>query len=162
MAISEGDKLPDATLLKMGAEGPEQVTISDLTKGRKIVLFAVPGAFTPTCHMAHMPSFIRTKDQFDAKGVDEIVCVSVNDVFVMNEWAKATGADAAGITVLADADASFSTAMGRVFDAPPAGMYARSVRYALVAEDGVVTSLQIEEGRGVCDLTGGEAMLAQL
>ena len=90
--------------------------MSDKTKGRKVVIFAVPGAFTPTCHSAHVPSFVRTKDQFDAKGVDEIICVSANDPFVMKAWGEATGATAAGITMLGDADASFTKAMGMEFD----------------------------------------------
>ena len=103
MALSQGDTLPDATLVQMGAEGPAPVKLADKTKGRKVVIFAVPGAFTPTCHSAHVPSFIRTKDQFDAKGVDEIICVSVNDPFVMKAWGEATGATDAGITMLSDA-----------------------------------------------------------
>ena len=90
MTIKPGDSLPDATLIRFGANGPEAVQISDLTKGRKVVIFAVPGAFTPTCHSAHVPSFIRTKAQFDAKGVDEIICISVNDPFVMKAWGEAT------------------------------------------------------------------------
>ena len=90
--ISVGDKLPAATLTRIGENGPEQVAISDLAQGRKLAIFAVPGAFTPTCHSAHVPSFIRTKDQFAAKGVDEIICVSGNDPFVMKAWGEATGA----------------------------------------------------------------------
>lgn len=119
MALSQGDQLPDATLVQMGAEGPAPVNLADKIKGRKVVIFAVPGAFTPTCHSAHVPSFIRTKDQFDAKGVDEIICVSVNDPFVMKAWGEATGATAAGITMLSDASSEFTKAIGMNFDAPP-------------------------------------------
>ena len=159
MAISQGDTLPEATMVQMGAEGPQPVALADKVKGRKVVIFAVPGAFTPTCHSAHVPSFVRTKDQFDAKGVDEIICVSVNDPFVMNAWGEATGATAAGITMLSDAQSEFTTAIGMNFDAPPVGLMARSKRYAMVVEDGKVTVLQEEESPGVCDVSGGESLL---
>lgn len=159
MTLAVGDRLPDATLIKMGAEGPEQVQMADLTKGRKVVIFAVPGAYTPTCHSAHMPSFVRTRDQFADKGVDAVICVSVNDPFVMDAWAKDTGADTAGILALADAESAFTTAIGMDFTAPPVGLMSRSKRYALMAEDGVVKVLQAEENPGVCEVSGGEAML---
>ncbi|MEL6566116.1 MAG: peroxiredoxin [Pseudomonadota bacterium] len=162
MAISQGDTLPDATLVAMGADGPESVAMSDKTKGRKVVIFAVPGAFTPTCHSAHVPSFVRTKDQFDAKGVDEIICVSANDPFVMKAWGEATGATAAGITMLGDADSSFTKSIGMDFDAPPAGLMGRSKRYAMLVEDGKVTLFQAEENPGVCEVSGGEALLASM
>lgn len=159
MTISVGQTLPEATLIRMGEGGAEQVSISTLTKGRKVVIFAVPGAFTPTCHSAHVPSFIRTKDGFAAKGVDEIICVSVNDPFVMKAWGEATGAATAGLSMLADADSSFTKAVGLAFDAPPVGLLARSKRYALYAEDGVVKALHLEESPGVCEISGGEALL---
>ena len=162
MPISQGDTLPDATLVKMGSEGPTPVKMSDLTKGRKVVVFAVPGAFTPTCHSAHVPSFVRTKDQFDAKGVDEIVCVSCNDPFVMQAWGEATGANAAGITMLGDASSEFTKAIGMDFDAAPSGLVARSKRYVMLVDDGKVTLLQEEEGRGVCEVSAGEALLANM
>ena len=162
MAISQGDKLPDATLVHMGAEGPTSVALGEKTAGRKVVIFAVPGAYTPTCHSAHVPSFVRTKDQFDAKGVDEIICVSVNDPFVMQAWGDATGAAAAGITMLGDADSSFTKAIGMDFDAPPAGLMGRSKRYAMLVDDGTVTILQAEENPGVCEVSGGEALLASM
>ena len=162
MAISQGDTLSEATLVHMGADGPEQVALADKIKGRKVVLFAVPGAFTPTCHSAHVPSFIRTKDQFDAKGVDEVICVSANDPFVMQAWGEATGAAAAGITMLGDADSSFTKAIGMDFDAPPAGLMGRSKRYAMLVEDGTVSLLQVEENPGVCEVSGGEALLASM
>ncbi len=162
MAISTGDKLPDVTLVHMGGEGPEPVALADKLAGRKVVIFAVPGAFTPTCHSAHVPSFVRTKDQFDAKGVDEIICVSVNDPFVMKAWGDATGANDAGITMLSDAQSEFTTAIGMNFDAPPAGLMARSKRYAMIVDDGAVTVLQAEESPGVCDVSGGEALLEAL
>jgi cytochrome c peroxidase len=162
MAISVGDSLPEVSLVQMGAGGPEAVALADKLKGRKVALFAVPGAFTPTCHSAHVPSFIRTKAQFDAKGVDEIICVSVNDPFVMKAWGEATGASAAGITMLADPESAFTTAIGMNFDAPPAGLMARSKRYAMIVEDGKVSVFQAEESPGVCDVSGGEALLEAL
>ncbi|GAA5074537.1 peroxiredoxin [Maritalea mobilis] len=162
MPISVGDTLPDATLVQMGAEGPEQVQLSDKVKGRKVVIFAVPGAFTPTCHSAHVPSFVRTKGDFEAKGVDEIICISVNDPFVMGAWGEATGATQAGITMLGDAESAFTTAIGMDFTAPPAGLIARSGRYAMYVEDGVVKVFQAEENPGVCETSGGEALLAAI
>jgi peroxiredoxin len=162
MAIKQGDTLPDTTLVEMTEDGPSPVSLSSKTAGRKVVIFAVPGAFTPTCHSAHVPSFIRTKDQFDAKGVDEIICVSVNDPFVMKAWGEATGATAAGITMLGDAESAFTTNIGMDFSAPPAGLLARSKRYAMLVDDGVVALLQEEESPGVCDVSGGEGLLASM
>jgi peroxiredoxin len=162
MAISQGDILPDATLVQLGDDGPAPIKISDKIKGRKVAIFAVPGAFTPTCHSAHVPSFIRTMDQFAAKGVDEVICVSVNDPFVMKAWGEATGASAAGITMLADAESTFTTAIGMDFSAPPAGLMARSKRYAMLVEDGTVSLFQAEESPGMCDVSGGEALLASM
>lgn len=162
MTLTVGEKLPAATLLKIGANGPEAVDLAALTAGRKVVIFAVPGAYTGVCTTAHVPSFIRTKPQFDAKGVDEILCVSVNDPFVMAAWGEATGASAAGITLLADAEAAFTKAIGMAFSAPPVGLIDRSARYAMLVEDGVVTVLNREESPGVCELSAGEGLLAAL
>lgn len=162
MTIAPGDTLPEATLVKMGADGPEALSLADHAKGKTLVIFAVPGAFTPTCHSAHVPSFIRTKDGFAAKGVDEIICVSVNDPFVMGAWGQATGATEAGITMLGDAESTFTKAVGMDFDAPPAGLIARSKRYAMVVTDGTVTKLHVEDSPGTCDVSGGEALLAEL
>jgi cytochrome c peroxidase len=162
MTIAPGDTLPEATLVKMGADGPETVALAEHAKGKKLALFAVPGAFTPTCHSAHVPSFIRTKDDFAAKGVDEIICVSVNDPFVLKAWGEATGATEAGITMLGDADSSFTKAIGMDFDAPPAGLIGRSQRYAMIVDDGKVTTLHVEDSPGTCEVSGGEALLAEL
>ena len=159
MSISAGDKLPSASLTRMGANGPEAVDLAAKTAGRKVVIFAVPGAFTPTCHSAHVPSFVRTKDQFAAKGVDEIICVSVNDPFVMGQWGEATGASAAGITMLGDAESTFTKAIGMAFSAPPAGLIDRSKRYAMLVEDGTVTLLHEEENPGACEVSAGEGLL---
>lgn len=162
MTISTGDTLPNATLGQMGAEGPEQVELGDKLKGRKVVIFAVPGAFTPTCHSAHVPSFVRTKAGFDAKGVDEIICISVNDPFVMGTWGEATGATKAGITMLGDPEAIFTKAIGMNFTAAPVGLIDRSKRYAMVIEDGKVTHLHEEENPGACEVSAGEALLDKL
>jgi len=162
MTISVGETLPDATLLIFGANGPEPVRMADKVKGRKVVIFGLPGAFTRTCSAAHVPSFMRTKGDFDAKGVEEIICVSVNDPFVMAAWGKDTGATEAGITMLGDAGAEFTKAIGMNWTAEGAGFYDRSRRYALYAEDGVVKVLHVEEGPGVCETSGGEALLAAI
>jgi cytochrome c peroxidase len=160
--ISVGDTLPGATLLAMGAEGPAPVELQDKVKGRKVVIFAVPGAFTPTCHSAHVPSFVRTKSDLEAKGVDEVICVSVNDPFVMDAWGDASGASEAGITVLADPQSEFTRAVGMQFDAPVVGLMGRSKRYAMVVEDGKVTHLNVEDDPGACDVSAGEAILEAL
>ncbi|MEM9437507.1 MAG: peroxiredoxin [Pseudomonadota bacterium] len=159
MAISVGDTLPEASFVRMGAEGPETVSVGELTKGRKVVMFAVPGAYTPTCHSAHVPSFVRTKDGFAAKGVEEIICVSVNDPFVMKKWGEDTGASAAGIAMLGDPESAFTTAIGMNFDAPPVGLMARSKRYAMLVEDGIVKVLNEEASPGECEISAGETLL---
>ncbi|WP_151720635.1 peroxiredoxin [Gemmobacter serpentinus] len=159
MTISEGANLPGATLLQMGANGPEAVDLGAKLQGRKVVIFGLPGAYTGTCTTAHVPSFMRTKDKFAAKGVDEIICVSVNDPFVMKAWGESTGATAAGITFLGDADGAFTKAIGLDFSVPAAGLIDRSKRYALYAEGGVVKVLQVEENAGQCTVSGGEALL---
>ena len=162
MAISQGDKLPDAVLRRMGDNGPEEITIDALTAGRKIVLFGLPGAFTPTCSSAHVPSFMRTKDAFLEKGIEEIICVSVNDVHIMRQWGEATGATAAGLSMWADPASEFTTAIGMNFDVEALGFYGRSSRYAMIVENGVVTQLNQETERGVCDISGGETLLESL
>lgn len=158
MTIAVGDTLPDANLLVFDGE-PGTVSLRSLVKGRKVVIFGLPGAFTRTCDSAHVPSFIRTKDAFAAKGVEEILCISVNDPFVMAAWSKSTGAGDAGIRMLADADGGLTKALGLDFDAPPVGLHGRCKRFALMAEDGVVTVLHLEDNPGMCETSGGEAML---
>ena len=162
MSISQGDALPNATLIRLGDDGPEGVDMHDVVGDDRVVIFAVPGAYTGVCTTAHVPSFIRTKDDFAAKGVDKIICVSVNDPFVMAAWGESTGAAAAGIHMLADAEGAFTKAMGLGFSAPPAGLIDRSQRYAMVVENGKVVTLQAEESPGTCDVSGGEALLATL
>lgn len=162
MTIAQGDLLPSATFLEPGTDGPVEVTTEELTRGRRIVLFAVPGAFTGTCSTKHLPSFIRTADAIRAKGVDEIVCVAVNDPHVMQAWGEATGATAAGIRMLADAGSAFTGALGMAYDNPGRGMLARSRRYAMLVEDGVVKVLNVEESTGQCVVSAGETMLEAL
>jgi glutaredoxin/glutathione-dependent peroxiredoxin len=160
--ISAGDRLPDATLNHIGDDGPGQVSLTERMKGRKIVLFGLPGAYTGTCTSAHVPSFIRTRAAFEAKGVDEIICVSVNDPFVMKAWGESTGAAKAGITMLGDPDGGLARALGLEFSVPAIGLLGRMKRFALLAEDGVVTVVHVEENAGVCEVSGGEALLAAI
>jgi len=162
MAITVGDKLPGATFLVLGENGPEPVHLGEKLAGRKVVIFGLPGAYTGPCTTAHVPSFIRTKDKFLAKGVDEILCIAVNDPFVMKAWGEVTGATAAGITMLADAESAFTTAIGMDFTAPPAGLIKRSSRYAMLVEDGVVKVLHKEESPGTCEISAGEGLLAAI
>lgn len=162
MTISQGDSLPDATLLKLGQNGPEPVQLSDRIKGRKVVIFAVPGAYTGVCTTAHVPSFIRTKDKFADKGVDEIICISVNDPFVMKAWGESTGAADAGIAMLGDPESSFTKAVGMDFTAPPAGFIGRSKRYAMLVDDGKVTALHVESSPGECEISAGESLLDEM
>lgn len=162
MTISTGDTLPDATLLRMGEDGPEQVRLSELTSGRKVVIFGLPGAYTGVCTNAHVPSFINNRDKLMEKGVQQIICVSVNDPFVMQAWADSTGAADAGITMLGDASAEFTKAVGMNFTAPPAGFFDRSKRYAMLVENDEVKILNTEDNPGMCDASAAETMLEQM
>lgn len=159
MTISVGAKLPDANLQVMGENGPEAVTLAPKLAGRKVVIFGLPGAYTGTCTTAHLPSFIRTREKFAAKGVDEVICIAVNDAFVLKAWGESTGATAKGITLLGDVDASFTKAMGIEFTVPSIGFFDRAKRYALYAEDGVVKVLNHGQETGACEISGGEALL---
>lgn len=162
MTLAIGDRIPSANFIEIGASGPAAVASEALLAGRKVVLFAVPGAYTPTCHSAHVPSFVRTAKALADKGVAEIACISVNDPFVMKAWGEATGATGAGIRMLADADGSFTKAIGMDFTAPPVGLLGRSKRYAMLVEDGVIKVLNIEESPGQCEISAGETLLAAL
>ncbi|GAB1477579.1 peroxiredoxin [Paracoccaceae bacterium] len=159
MTISVGDKLPQANLLQMGENGAETVALGDRLAGRKVVIFGLPGAFTGTCTTSHVPSFLRVREKLAAKGVDEVICVSVNDPFVMKAWGESTGATAGGITFLADADSSFTKAIGQEFSVPHLGFADRCKRFALYAEDGVVKVLNQGQETSACEISGGEAML---
>ncbi|TDK43949.1 peroxiredoxin [Antarcticimicrobium luteum] len=162
MSIKPGDRLPEATLTRLSANGPDPVKLSDLTTGRKVVIFGLPGPFTGTCSTSHLPSFMRTAQAFKDKGVDEIICIAVNDAWVMDAWDKATGAGAAGVTLLADHASELTKALGQELTVPAIGFFSRSKRFALVAEDGVITHLQEEVAPGACDLTTGETLLSAL
>ncbi len=162
MAISVGDKLPEVTLLKMGEEGPEEISLGGLVKGRKVVIFGLPGAYTGTCSTAHVPSFVRNMEALKAKGIDEVICVAVNDPFVLKAWGIDTGAIQAGISILGDASSELTSALGMEFSAPSRGFIKRSKRYALMAHDGVVQVLHEEENPGMCDISGGESMVAAI
>ena len=162
MTIALEDRLPAATFLEKGPDGIAEVPSAKIFDGRRVVLFGLPGAFTGMCSTQHVPSFIRVADRLRAKGVEAIVCVAVNDPFVMAAWSEATGAGAAGSRMLADADGSFARALGLEFSNPERGLLGRSRRYALLAEDGVVRVLNLETSRTDCEISGGETMLGQV
>lgn len=162
MAIQTGDKLPAATFMRLGESGPEAVDGNDILNRGKVALFAVPGAYTPTCHKAHMPSFVASAEALREKGVERIVCVSVNDPFVMDAWGKDTGAEDAGIAVLADPDGAFTRAVGLEFDGSGAGLGVRSRRYSMLVENGVVKALNVEDSPGEATCSRGEALLDDL
>ena len=160
MTIKVGDKLPQATFMTMGKDGPQPLASDDLFKGKTVGLFAVPGAFTPTCSAKHLPGFVQKADELKAKGVDQIACVSVNDVFVMDAWGKAQNAGA-DVLMLADGNGEFTKAVGLEMDGSKFGMGPRSQRYSLVAKDGVVTQLNIEAG-GEYRVSAADYMLEHL
>jgi peroxiredoxin len=161
MSIKVGDQLPDATFVVMTPDGPKPRTTAEIFKGRKVVLFAVPGAFTPTCTMNHLPGFRDHEADFKAKGIEEIVVVSVNDVFVMDAWAKQSGA-AGKITFLADGVANFAKAIGLTLDLTDRGLGVRSQRYSMLVDDGEVKKLNIEEAVGKAETSSAETLLAQI
>lgn len=160
MPLSIGDRLPAAAFIEMTEGGPAEVALGDLLAGQKVVLFAVPGAYTGVCSTQHVPSFIRTAEGFAAKGVNAILCVAVNDPYVLRAWGEATGAGKAGIRMLADAEGAFTRAIGMAFDRPEGGLFGRSKRYALLAEDGVVRVLNVEASTRDCEISAGETLLA--
>jgi|SRR5690242_5845063 peroxiredoxin len=161
MPINVGDKLPNATFRVMTAEGPKPRTTDEVFKGRKVALFGVPGAFTPTCNNLHLPSFLNNAAAFKQKGVDAIAVTAVNDVFVMTNWQKSTGAEGK-IDFLADGNAEFAKAIDMAFDGSGAGLGTRSRRYSMLVEDGVVKKINIEDAPGKCDISGGQALLGQI
>ena len=161
MSIKVGDSLPDAVFTVMTPDGPQTTTTAEIFKGRKIVLFGLPGAFTPTCSMSHLPGFLAKEAEFKAKGIDEIVVVSVNDVFVMDAWAKQTGA-AGKILFLADGIAAFTTAIDLTLDLTERGLGIRSQRYSMFVDDGIVKKLNVEDSIGKAETSSADALLAQI
>jgi glutaredoxin/glutathione-dependent peroxiredoxin len=160
MTISVGDRLPDASFMTMTAEGPQKVSVSEVFGGQKVVLFAVPGAFTPTCHAKHLPGFIERAGEIKAKGVDRIACLAVNDVFVLGAWAKQLGAQ--GIMFLADGRGEFTRSIGMETDPPERAYGPRSERYAMIVDDGKVTALFVEPKPGQAIESSAENVLSAL
>ena len=161
MSIEVGDRLPQATFFVMGAEGVEPRRTEDVFAGKTVVLVGVPGAFTPTCHRNHLPGYIEHADILKARGIDAIAVTAVNDVFVMDAWARETGG-AGKITFLADGSGAFAQAIGQAYDASARGLGLRSNRYVMVVRDGVVASLAVEEQNSRTDLSSATALLAKL
>jgi len=160
MTIKVGDTLPDITFMTMTADGPSPVSTDDVFAGKRVALFAVPGAFTPTCSARHLPGFVEKAGELKAKGVDRIACTSVNDVFVMDAWAKDQNADAQ-VMMLADGNADFAEAVGLTMDGTKFGMGVRSQRYAMVVNDKTVEHLFVEDGGGF-EVSSADHMLSQL
>ena len=159
MTVSVGDKIPAAKIKTMTADGMSEVDTAEYFAGRKVVMFAVPGAFTPTCSAKHLPGFVDNAAELKGKGVDEIACISVNDAFVMDAWGKSQ--NAGDITMLADGNGDFTKAMGLEMDGSGFGLGTRSQRYALIAENGTITTLNVEQA-GAFDVSRAEAILAAL
>jgi len=159
MAISVGDKIPDVALVKATGDGPEQVSSSDYFAGKTVALFSVPGAFTPTCSVRHLPGYVEKAAELKAKGIDEIAATAVNDAFVMGAWNAAAGSE--DITMLADGNAEFAEAVGLTMDGSSFGMGKRGQRFSMVVEDGIVTKLNVE-APGDFSISSAEHLLAQL
>ncbi|MGD2128726.1 MAG: peroxiredoxin [Lysobacterales bacterium] len=159
MTIRTGDRIPDATLTIMGEKGPQPLTAAEVFSGKKVVLFSVPGAFTPTCSARHLPGFVERAEEILGRGVDTIACMAVNDVFVMDAWGKSAGADR--ILMLADGNGEFTRSLGLELDATGFGMGQRSQRFALIAEDGVITGLFVE-APGEFKVSSAEHVLSNL
>jgi glutaredoxin/glutathione-dependent peroxiredoxin len=161
MSIKVGDRLPEASFVTMTADGPARRSVSEVFNGRRVVLFAVPGAFTPTCHRKHMPGFVAQAAAFKARGIDTIACVAVNDIHVLTAWAKASGAEDK-VLFLADGNGEFTKAIGMELDASGFGMGLRSKRYAMLVEDRVVNAIHLEAQPGMAEEASAERLLAVL
>ena len=159
--ITEGSTLPEASFATMTADGPQPVSGADVWGGKTVAIFAVPGAFTPTCHLNHLPSFLDKADDLKAKGVDGIYCISVNDPFVLGAWADAT-ASGDDITMLADGSAAFTKAIGMELDLTERGLGMRSMRYAMLVENGTVKTLLVEDNPGEAVKSNADALLSTL
>ena len=160
MAIQVGDRIPEATLLRATAEGPQPVSTRDYFAGRKVALFSVPGAFTPTCSVKHLPGFVDKADELKAKGVDEIACIAVNDAFVMQAWGESSGA-AGKVTMLADGNGDFARALGLTMDGSKFGLGERGSRWSAIVDDGVVEQLNVEEP-GAFNVSSADYMMERL
>jgi peroxiredoxin len=160
MTIQVGEKIPAATFIKATPDGPQPVDSESFFKGRKVALFSVPGAFTPTCSARHLPGFVEKADEFKAKGVDEIACTAVNDAFVMGAWGE-NGAAGDKVTMLADGNGDFAKAVGLTMDGSKFGMGTRGQRYSMLVDDGVVTQLNVEEP-GAFNVSSADYMLERL
>ena len=160
MTIKVGDRVPSGSFTVMTADGPKRMTTDELFNGKKVVLFAVPGAFTPTCHKNHLPGFVKNAAAIKGKGIDTIAVTGVNDVFVMDAWKKASGGDA--IEFLADGSGNWAKAMGLTADLTERGLGVRSQRYAMVVEDGVVKKLNIEDAPGKAEISSAENLLKSM
>jgi len=160
MTIKVGDRIPSATLIKATADGPEPVQTEDYFAGRKIALFSVPGAFTPTCSARHLPGFVERIDELKAKGVDEVACTAVNDAFVLAAWSKSAGADGK-VTMLADGNGDFAEALGLTMDGSKFGLGKRGSRWSAIVDDGVVKELNVEEP-GAFSVSSAEYLIGQL
>jgi glutaredoxin/glutathione-dependent peroxiredoxin len=161
MTIATGDSLPETTFRFMGPDGIESLSTKDVFAGKKVVLFAVPGAFTPTCHLKHLPGFIENADAFKSKGIDSVVCVAVNDPFVLAAWEEKSGAKGK-VLFLSDGNAEFTRKIGMDFDGSGIGLGTRSKRYAMLVDDGVVKVLNTEDSPGVAEVSTAESMLAEI
>ena len=161
MSISVGDKLPEANFTVMTNDGPSGMSTSDVFAGKKVAAFAVPGAFTPTCHLKHLPGFLDHLNDFKDHGVDTIACIAVNDIFVLDAWAKNTGAEGKFL-FLADGNGDFTKAIGLDFDASAVGLGMRSKRYAMLADDGVVKVLNIEDAPASAIISSADELLKSL
>jgi peroxiredoxin len=160
MTIQSGDQIPEATLFEMGEDGPGGISTNDLFGDKTVVMFGIPGAFTPTCSAQHLPGFVNLADQIKSKGVDEIVCFAVNDPFVMAAWAKDVGVDGK-VRLVADGNGELTTKMGLELDISAAGLGTRCERFAMVVENGTVKSIDIE-GPGEFEISSAEAQLSKL
>ena len=160
MTIKVGDRIPSATLIKASADGPQPVDTESFFAGRKVALFSVPGAFTPTCSARHLPGFVEKVDAFKAKGVDEVACTAVNDAFVLAAWSKSAGADGK-VTMLADGNGDFAEALGLVMDGSKFGLGKRGSRWSAIVDDGVVKELNVEEP-GAFSVSSAEFLIGQL
>ena len=160
MNLNTNQELPNTTLTQMTTDGPVEMDLLDLTKNKKIVLIGMPGAFTQTCTNDHLPSLIRTADSLFKNGIDEIICIIVNDIHLAKAWGEATGATKVGIKILTDTESKFAKSTGLNFSVPQVGFFDRLQRVAIIAENNIIRHIQLEENRSVCDMTSGENLLS--